>query len=96
MATQSPQRPLKVFRAGAISAAIWRNEQQAKGETQVSYSIRPRKRYLVQETQTYQDSEYYFPSDLPKLQLVLAEAYRYVSLHGADDATEPRPSEESA
>lgn len=39
------QKPEAEFRAGLISASVWRNETQQDGQTVVQYSIRPQKRY---------------------------------------------------
>lgn len=84
MTQQTTQQPVKVFRAGAISAAIWRNEVEQDGRTVVRHSVRPQKRYRDKDTGEWHDTDYYFPEDLPKLELVTRKAYEYITLieHG--------------
>jgi hypothetical protein len=87
------QRPVKEFRAlggGTVTASVWRNESEKDGQILVSYSIRVQKRYFDRGTNTWNDSDYYFPEDLPKLRLVIEKAYEYTRLRERDPrAMEP-------
>ena len=72
------QKPIKEFRIGAISAAVWRNEEtQSDGNIRVNHSVRIQKRYRNQEGE-WQNTDYYFANDLPRLQLVVAKAFEFV------------------
>lgn len=81
---QPPQRPEKEFRAGTITAAIWRHENERDGQTVIARTIRLQKRYKDRDTQTWQDSEFLFPEDLPKVELVVRAAYEYIMLKQRD------------
>ena len=73
--------PVKQFRAaGGVSAAVWRNESQQGGRTVVTHSVHFQKRYFDERDQTWKTSESYFPSDLPRLRLVIEKAYEYVMM----------------
>ena len=75
-----PNHPDKEFRAGTIKAAIWRNEVEQDGRTVVQYSVRIQKRFHDQKSGEWKTTEYFFPTDLPKLSLVVSKAFEYVSL----------------
>ena len=87
MTSSTPQPPEKEFRAGAVSAAIWRNETEQDGRTVVQHSVRTNKRYRDPQTGEWRDSDYYFANDLPRLKLVVDKAYEYIVLkeHGNGD-----------
>ena len=72
------EAPVRTYRAGGVSAAVWRNESEKDGRTVVAYSVRFQKRF--RKNDEWQNSDYYFPEDLPKLQLVAAKAFEFVSL----------------
>ena len=90
--TQQENKPIKEFRAGSgISASIWRNEEaQEDGTTRVRHSVKFQKRYCDKNGQ-WQDSDYYFPDDLPKLQLVVQKAFEFISLKESKEAEEAIP-----
>ena len=82
--SQEQNKPIKKFRVGGISAAVWKNEDaQPDGSVRIRYSVSIQKRYRNAEGQ-WLDSESYYPNELPKLQLVLAKAYEYVSLQESE------------
>ena len=83
MTSTTPQPPEKEFRAGTISAAIWRNETEQDGRTVVQHSVRINKRYRDPKTGDWRDSDYFFANDLPRLKLVVDKAYRVHCLKGA-------------
>ena len=82
--SQQTQRPEKEFQASgngvSIKAAVWRNETQRDGQTVVNYSIRLQKRYYDRDAKSWQDSDSYWPSDVPLLGLVAQKAYEYTTL----------------
>lgn len=87
MSDQLPQKPVREFRAsggGTVTAAVWRNEHERDGQLMVTYSIGLRKRYYDRDSETWKDSDYFFPEDLPKLRLVIDKAYEYAVLRERD------------
>ncbi len=89
MSQQNDSKPIKDFRAGNIQASVWRNEIQKEGQTVVRHSVRIQKQFR-KDGGDYQETNYYFRDDLPKLILVAQKAYEYIAL------TESRDAEESA
>jgi hypothetical protein len=76
----STNSPEQVFRAGTVSAAIWKKETTQDGRIVVQFSIRVQKRYKDADSGEWKTSDYFFPEDLPRLELVAREAFRYVAL----------------
>ena len=78
-------KPVKEFRArGGIRASVWANESEKEGRTFVSHSVTLEKRYRADDG-TWRSSGSLFPDDIPKAQLVLAKAYEFCSLKGAEN-----------
>jgi hypothetical protein len=74
--------PEKKFRAGAVSATIWRNERQrATGET-FSYHTVALDRSYKDQGGNWKTASSLRLQDLPRAALVLQEAYRYLVLNG--------------
>ena len=88
MTQQQGNQPVKEYRAGGIRAAIWKNEVQQDNRTVVRFSTKIEKRFRNKQTDEWQSTDQYFPEDLPKLQLVAAKAFEYVSLKTSEDNTE--------
>jgi len=78
--SNSGQRPLKEIRIGGISAAIWEKNVEQDGRTASQHSVKICKRYRDKKTNEFKTTEYYFPSDLPKLILAAEKAFEFVSL----------------
>lgn len=77
-------KPVKEFRAGTVSASVWRNEVQRDGQTITRYSIRIQKRFRKDDG-SYENTEYYFPRELPNLQLCAQQAFEYAVLKERKD-----------
>ncbi len=76
--------PAKKFRAGAVSATIWKNDRQrATGET-FSYHTVSLDRSYKDQAGNWKTASSLRLQDLPKAALVLQEAYRYLALNGAN------------
>ena len=74
--------PEKKFRAGAVSATIWKNDRQrATGET-FSYHTVSLDRSYKDNAGNWKTASSLRLQDLPKAALVLQEAYRYLALNG--------------
>jgi hypothetical protein len=89
MSQQGPQPPVKEYRSGPVSGAIWRNETDKDGRTVVQHSVRVRKRYWDRATGEWRDSDYLFPDDIPRLRLVLAKCYEFIVLQDSEDDSDP-------
>ena len=84
MTQQANAAPIKEFRAGTVSASVWRNEVERNGATVVRHSIRIQKRFR-QDDGEWKNTDYFFPEDLPKLQLVATKAFEFVSLKESEE-----------
>lgn len=75
--------PEKRFRAGAVSATVWKNDRQrATGEAFSYHTISLDRRYKDQAG-NWKSASSLRLQDLPKAALVINEAYRYLSLNGS-------------
>lgn len=90
MTEQHKDRPIKDFRSGNIQASVWRNEVEDKGKTVVRHSVRIQKQFR-KEDGDYQDTNYYFRDDLPKLILVAQKSFEFIALRESKDAEESVP-----
>jgi hypothetical protein len=89
MTQSKPQPPDKDFRAGTVSASIWRKEVEQNGRTVVQHSIRIQKRYRDKDG-NWKDTDYFFANDLPRLVLVAQKAFELVALtESADEEDVP-------
>jgi hypothetical protein len=90
MEQQNNSKPIKDFRSGGVQASIWRNEVEKNGQTVVRHSVRIQKQFR-KEDGNYEQTEYYFRDDLPKLILVAQKAFEFISLKESKDAEESIP-----
>ena len=78
-------KPVKEFRAGQIKATIWENEKKnGKGETVKYKSVNIEKSYKDDDG-NWKTSNTFFREDIPKLQLVAAKAFEYISLTESEE-----------
>ena len=87
---QQNNKPIKDFRSGPVQASIWPKEIQRDGQAVVRYSVRVQKQYRKDDG-SYENTDYFFPEDLPKLALVANEAFRFISLKESKETEEPAP-----
>ena len=85
MTEERSNRPVKDFRSGGISAAIWRNETEQNGHTVVTHSVTIQKRYRDKDA-VWHDSSSYFVGDLAQLELVVRKAYEHLALRETEEA----------
>jgi hypothetical protein len=90
MAQQSNSKPIKDFRAANIQASVWRNEVEKEGQTVVRHSVRIQKQFR-KEDGNYEDTNYYFRDDLPRLILVAQKAFEFIALKESKDTEESVP-----
>ena len=83
------QKPEKKFKAGTISATIWKNEGKSErdGQNYSFYSITLDRSYTDKEGK-WQKTNSLRANDLPKAILVLQKAYEFINLkEGNNGAT---------
>jgi len=90
MSQQNDSKPIKDFRASNIQASVWRNEVQKDGQTVVRYSVKIQKQYRKDDGD-YQETNYYFRDDIPRLILVAQKAFEFIALNESKDAEESVP-----
>ena len=92
MSQQNNSKPVKKFRVGGgITSAIFRNEKEVDGQTVVRLSAQIKKQFRKEEG-TWHETNVYFPEDLPKLALVVAKSFEYISLKESKTTEEPTPA----
>lgn len=78
--------PEKKFRAGAISATVWRNTITKKdGSPADIMTVSFDRRYKDKETEEWKSTKSLRSSDLPKAVVVLNKAYEYLVLNSQGD-----------
>ena len=90
MSQQNDSKPIKDFRAGNIQASVWRNEIQKDGQTVVRYSVKIQKQFRKDDG-NYQETNYYFRDDIPRLILVAQKAFEFIALNESKDTEESVP-----
>lgn len=75
--------PEKKFRAGAVSATVWKNDRtKATGEL-FSYHTVSLERSYKDKAGNWKNVNSFRIQDLPKAALVIQEAYKHLILNGA-------------
>ena len=87
MSEQVKDKPIKDFKSGNIQASIWRNEVDKDGQTVIRHSVRIQKRFRNDDGD-YQETNYYFRNDIPRLILVAQKAFEFIALSESKDAEE--------
>lgn len=70
--------PEKVFKAGNCEVAIFKNKIEGSRGSFDSYSIKARKTY--KQDDEFKTTDSFQPQELPKVILLMQEAYRHVIL----------------
>ncbi len=83
MSEQAKQKPAKTFRVGGVTASIWINDVDKDGVQVKLPSIRITRTY--RDADGFKETSRFGVSDLPKLRLVAAKAYEFLSLAGQDN-----------
>ncbi len=71
--------PEKKFRAGAVSATVWKNANEKDGTAYEFFSVSLERGYKDKEGQ-WQSTTSLRTADLPRAALVLQEAFKYIVL----------------
>ena len=78
METKEKSTPVEKFRAGGVSATIWENKADKDGKEFVFYTISVERNY--KDGEVWKKTSSMRVNDLPKISLVCAKAYEYLSL----------------
>jgi hypothetical protein len=77
--SEQGNKPVKVFRVkGGISASVWLNTTSVDGRTITTHSVTVQRRYRKQNGD-WATSQSYHANDIPRVQLALQDAYRFIS-----------------
>ena len=90
------ERPVKEFRAGAISAAIWTTTTIVDGRSVEQHSIRVQKRYRDARSGEWKTTGYLQPQDLPKLVLVASKAFEHMTLREVEESSSSATTPEAS
>ncbi len=82
-------QPEKGFRCGAVEGAVFENEIEKNGAKVKLKKVSIQKRYTNADGE-WKSTNSYDANDLPKLKLVVGEAYRYLALGQGDGAGDLR------
>ena len=81
-------KPVRVFRAGAIKASVFENSAFVKGVKSKIFNVIVSKTYKDKDNHwksTHSFSAFY---EIPKVLLVLQKAYEYVVMHSSKEQEE--------
>lgn len=76
--------PLKSFKSGAISVAIWENSSVKDGQTFKYQTVTFERRYKDRDG-SWKSTNNLRVNDIPKATLILHKAYEYLVLTGAEE-----------
>jgi len=79
-------KPEKKFRAGAVSATIWKNERQDNGKVFAFHTISLERGYKDKAGE-WKSTSSLRTADLPKASLILGKAYEYLILNAPDESS---------
>lgn len=92
MENKTRKPPSKVFKCGAIQAAVWLFPTVKDGKAVEIPSVRICKSRKNKETGKWEDTEFLYADDLPKVTVVVTEAYKYLRLKSFDPQNLPESS----
>lgn len=94
MQDESKNKPMKIFRCGAVAAAIWVDHRVIDDAVVKVHSIRITKNY--RQDNEWKSTTTFATEDLPKVDLVAKEAYRFLRLRSEElaDPVNGRPTAE--
>lgn len=72
-------KPEQKFKAGAISATLWKNQSQKNGQTIEYHTVSLERNYKDQSGQ-WKSTSSMRQTDLPKAVLVLSKAFEHLSM----------------
>ncbi len=85
---ENTNQPEKKFRAGAISATIWKNTAKGKNGEPVEFRTISLQRAYKDKDDKWQHTNSMRLNDLPRATMVLNKAYEYLLLKDNDTSNE--------
>lgn len=85
--TEDAKLPVKKFRAGRVTAAVFRHEHTKDDRQVVSHSVNVELRYRDKKTGEWKSSTFFYADDLPRLELVAKKAFEFIVLDNTDAST---------
>ena len=86
-------KPVREFGAGSVRATIWEDQREKDGQQFTTHSIRVERRYSDAEG-NWSSTSRFSKHELPAVQLVTAEAFKYLSLRDRNPREEqPEPEQ---
>ncbi len=73
-------QPIKTFKAGAVKASIFENENNYNGKKSTNYKVVVDKIYKDKSGSWKSTNSFSVFTELPKVQLVLSKTYEYLAL----------------
>ncbi len=83
MQNDPKNKPIKVFRCGAVQAAIWTNQRVIDDAVVEVHSVRIDKSY--KEADEWKRTTSFAAEDLPKVAMIATEAYRFLRLRSSEN-----------
>ena len=83
---EKTNKPEATFRAGVLSATVWKNERQKDGKSFVTYSVSLDRRYQ-DRTGTWQSTRNFQANDLPRVALLVGKAYEHIVTGSSGSST---------
>jgi len=77
-------KPEKKFKAGAVSATVWKNAGQKNNKNFAFHTISLSRAYKDRDG-SWKNSSSLRTSDLPKAALVLGKAYEYLTMSAVEE-----------
>ena len=86
-------KPVRVFRAGAIKASVFENSAFVKGVKSTIFNVIVSKTYKDKDNNWKSTNSFSVYSELPKIILVLQKAYEFVVINTDKEAGEEEDDE---
>lgn len=78
MATKTKEQPVKTFRIGRITCALWKREVEVGGRQKTRYSVKLQKSFKDPKSGEWQSYDIYLsPVELPVIAALARKAYDY-------------------
>ena len=82
------KKPIKVFKAGGIRAAIWENTVTRNGNQVTVHSVQIDRTY--KDGEEFKRTSRFNVADLPKVQLVAGKAFEFLGLNSENREADGR------
>lgn len=85
---ETKNKPVKKYRAGAVSATVWNNQGKQEDGKEFSYSTISLERSYKDRAGAWQTTNSLRINDLPRAEVVLHQAYEFLVLNKDGEAEE--------